>query len=527
MWWPLACIPPLGDPPDFGTDGDTDSTLSDTDPPHTGPADTGPTGPPPPDADGDGVTDDLDCDDTDADIHPGHLEACGDGVDQDCDDLDPACNIDGDLVPDVQYYDVFNQGYPLWDAGDQNGDGLPEVIVGNASFQSLTIVEYDDAGLGRLLDVADIRAYGYQGIWQSAHGGVDLTGDGLDDVLVGGPYAFAQQGVVWVLPGPVSVAVDPVNALPEGSIAHLGVPDEAYGLDIETTDFDGDGALDLIGTADAGGHGAVYVSFGPLPEFSTVSDPLVRAAVFVRYDGYGYESIGEDVEAGDLDADGVGDLAFSSRGRNVAPQQIWFAYGTDPAFVGEAHTMNLFDARVLGVGGDPYEPPTLATGDLDGDGDDDVLAGLPSDGGTGLTQGEEPSTGAVLLFKGPVTGQALAWESAAMIVLGREAGDALGAEVEAVDLDSDGVAEIVVGSPREDIVGFDEGAVYVVDVASGSTVDLALGEWRAKAVGDGEDRRLGTALAAPGDVDGDGHADFAAGMIGAGGFWLFFGGPER
>ncbi|MBT3221175.1 MAG: hypothetical protein HN348_19000, partial [Proteobacteria bacterium] len=58
------------------------------------------------DADGDGYTADLDCDDGDIDIHPGTTEIC-DGIDQDCDDL-----VDEDAVGALLYYiDGDGDGY--------------------------------------------------------------------------------------------------------------------------------------------------------------------------------------------------------------------------------------------------------------------------------------------------------------------------------------------------------------------------------------------------------------------------------
>ena len=47
------------------------------------------------DLDGDGAIADVDCDDEDPSRAPGAIEICGDGVDQDCDGLDPACDGDG------------------------------------------------------------------------------------------------------------------------------------------------------------------------------------------------------------------------------------------------------------------------------------------------------------------------------------------------------------------------------------------------------------------------------------------------
>jgi len=45
----------------------------------------------PPDADGDGSRADVDCDDTSMAVHPGAMDVCGDGVDQDCSGQDAVC----------------------------------------------------------------------------------------------------------------------------------------------------------------------------------------------------------------------------------------------------------------------------------------------------------------------------------------------------------------------------------------------------------------------------------------------------
>ncbi len=92
LLWLLACT--------GGGEGDTAPAPMDRDSGSEPPADTADTGTPPPprDLDGDGVTDDLDCDDRDPARTPGRAEAW-DGQDNDCDGRADADGRFGGTVP--------------------------------------------------------------------------------------------------------------------------------------------------------------------------------------------------------------------------------------------------------------------------------------------------------------------------------------------------------------------------------------------------------------------------------------------
>jgi hypothetical protein len=140
-----------------------------------------------------------------------------------------------------------------------------------------------------------------------------------------------------------------------------------------------------------------------------------------------------------------------------------------------------------------------AAGDVNGDGYADLAAGAPwhsLPGGGG---------GAVFLFHGAAGGPGLTADWAA----GGEDGLALfGYAVSgAGDLNGDGFADLVVGSPQRSVSGEKVGAAYVY---YGGEAGLEMGAgWTA--VGPQPGGRFGHAVAAAGDVNGDGYGDLLVG----------------
>jgi len=130
------------------------------------------------------------------------------------------------------------------------------------------------------------------------------------------------------------------------------------------------------------------------------------------------------------------------------------------------------------------------TGDLDGDGLDDVAAGQPFGGGVGF--------GSVFAFSG-LTGEPL-WK-----VDGPDRGFTLGMSLAGLgDLDGDGVADLVAGASYSDPNGL---------ISAGSAVILsgAAGDIVRQFDGQTPNGQFGNAVAGTGDLDGDGIEDILIG----------------
>ncbi|MFM7203833.1 MAG: MopE-related protein [Myxococcota bacterium] len=143
-------------------------------------------------------------------------------------------------------------------------------------------------------------------------------------------------------------------------------------------------------------------------------------------------------------------------------------------------------------------------GDVDGDGFDDMLvsAHYNDAGGT--------DAGAAYLFLGPVTGSSLTASNADAVLLGEQPGDYAGFSVSgAGDVNGDGYGDFVLGAPLQDEAGADAGAVYLVLGPVSGSIQVA--NVKARFLGEKVGDQAGSSVAALGDMNKDGYADFAIG----------------
>lgn len=274
--------------------------------------------------------------------------------------------------------------------GDLNLNGVEDVAIGepgwNNAVGSVSVFDgsiLDQSGSVPSLDYAQVTGTINGGeLGASIAGGVDLTGDGHPEIVVGSPGfdgpGAADSGRV--------VVRDVVNAL---AWSHTStVAGERLGAAVSiASDYDGDGVADLV--VGAPGWSAGFVADGRVQVLSGARfvNPSSPTPLELRTLTLGFSStlfdlrLGASVLAcGDLNGDGVGEILAGAPDYSVLSGFQVFnrgavalysgATGTRMGLLVGSNTDRLGDA--LGAG----------LGDFDGDGFDDFLvAGSLSDVG--------------------------------------------------------------------------------------------------------------------------------------------------
>ncbi|SET61129.1 MopE-related protein [Stigmatella erecta] len=285
----------------------------------------------------------------------------------------------------------------------------------------------------------------------------DITGDGVDDLIVGVPFydtstTTTDTGAVYAFPGPVPLsAAGIVNSAP---IKLLGSPPQSgyqAGSSLAVVDINADGKNDLVVGApryDVGNMadaGAVFVFFGPLSGVQSFSTPGLTLT-----GGTAGELAGATVvNAGDLDKDGRQDLLIGAPASGGTAGKAYLLYGG--AISSSSISLGTLP-RFMGTPSDQAGAALLGPGDINADGFNDVLIGAP---------GHTTNTGAVYVVYGTA---ARFPASTALGVGARYTGPANGSEAGRAlaalgDVDGDGAADFAVGAP-----GFtsNSGAVYLI-----------------------------------------------------------------
>ena len=469
----------------------------------------------PVDEDGDGVasveTGGTDCDDGDPDVHPGADEVC-DGKDNNCDTMIDA----GALDAGTWYTDADGDGYgdpasatlaceapegavtDATDCDDATADahpGLEEVCADHLDNNC----DGDGNGCRLSGEVSLADALRLDGEGSSDHlgaavaGGVDLNGDGADDLVLGIPgsdEADPRAGAVRVVFGPLDESTTPVALHLLGEVGS----DEAGTAVASVGDVDGDGATDVIVGAPGAedGDGVVYVVGAP-----SVDGSLGDATA--RLQGESGDGVGVWLSGvGDVDGDGYADLALGAPGADGGAGEIDVVRGS---LAGNLSLGVITDAVVTGAAAGDGAGPVAGLGDVDGDGIADLGVGAPGQDSAG------EDAGAACVVSDALAGGSLA---DAACWTGEAEGDMAGTALAGVgDHNGDGYADWVIGGPNADAGGDYAGIVWLL--LGPATSGGALTDASARLVGQTAGETAGVSVAGPGDVDEDGQTEILVG----------------
>ncbi len=430
-------------------------------------------------------------------------------------------------------------GFSVAGAGDVNGDGYDDVIIGAWRYDAGETDEgaafvfhgsangmADTSSAGANTRLESDQAGAEMGEYVSAAG--DVNGDGYDDVIVGAWHydtGETDEGAAFVFHGSAAGIVDGTPATAQTRLegdqagAEMGVTVGGAG------DVNGDGYADVIVGAwhyDAGENdeGAAFVFLGsatgiadgtPATAQTRLVSDQARAQMGISVDG-----------AGDVNGDGYDDVVvgagYYDTGENDEGAAFVFlgsASGIADASPATAHArLESNQAGALmgcNVGG---------AGDVNGDGYADVIVGAR------YYNAGKTSEGVAFVFHGSAAGIVDGTPATAQTrIAGDQTAAWMGYSVDgAGDVNGDGYADVIVGAGRYDtdasLPGWgrhlltdasDEGAAFLF-LGSASGIEDA-SPASAYTVFESDQLRAytGTAVSGAGDVNGDGFSDVVIG----------------
>jgi len=327
----------------------------------------------------------------------------------------------------------------------------------------------------------------------------DFNADGYADLAIGVPMrdvgAEVDAGMVQVLFGSasgISTREREQSWFQNVLDSDIGAGDN-FGYALAVGDFDGDGYDDLAASAPfedwytLDDVGSVHILFGDSGGLTnTESQIFYQSEIFGIYeegDAEAGDMFGYALASGDFNADGYDDLAVGAPGEDMSTED---SAGVAHAIYGSASGLDqgTRDDAIISLhpnhycSFDLYQEQdlfgrSLAVGDFDGDGDDDLAVGAPYDD----VDSVEDAGSAYIFYS--MLGSFCVFEdfgytlnqNSPAIQGGAEADDHYGAVLTAGDIDGDGYDDLVVGIPDEDIT--DGGTTYY----EAGGVNVIYGQW--------------------------------------------------
>ncbi|MDB9525842.1 integrin alpha [Oscillatoria sp. CS-180] len=366
-------------------------------------------------------------------------------------------------------------GQSVSGAGDVNGDGFDDIIIGapfvntpshtDVSTGASYVVFGAAQGFGTSFNLADLdgsngfvleKPRGFDRIGTSVSSAGDFNNDGIDDIIIGGPGTYGESYVVFGSDKGFDASFDLSNLDSRNGFTIYGIRGRNLGTSVSNAgDVNGDGIDDVI-ISESGFNSRSYVIFGSHKGFDDSLDlaTLDGTNGFAIFGTDKSNSLGFSVSgAGDINGDGLDDVIIGARGADPNGEsdsgESYVVFGSDEGF-DSALDLSLLNGQngfaISGVSrSDQSGSSVSGVGDVNGDGLDDLIIGALEE--SYIVFGAET-------FASHVALSALNGDNGLVITGNQSSGYFSSANSfvsNAGDINSDGIADFIVGSDRRGV----------------------------------------------------------------------------
>jgi uncharacterized protein (TIGR03437 family) len=347
----------------------------------------------------------------------------------------------------------------------------------------------------------------------------DFDGDGWDDLAIGSPFESGSVGIVNVIyGGPGGLTPDGNQTWEQGVNGIDGNTEQgdAFGFAVAADDFNNDGYDDLaIGAyGEDTGRGIVHIIYGSPEGLTSQGNQTWRQGNNdIRDSAESGDSFGYSLATGDFNGDGFADLAAGAPGEDNSQGLVIIIFGSSGGLVSNGNQRWREGDDGLRGGREVFDlfGYSLAAGDFNGDGYDDLAVGTPGENNARGTANIIYGSSGGLTANGNVRRQ----QGSDGLPDTDQNGDGFAEVMATGDFNNDGFHDLAVAALGEHTA---RGSVIVIPGSSdGLTGADSRLFWQATAGIGGDQReegdRFGSDLVS-GDFNLDGFGDLAIGVRG-------------
>jgi hypothetical protein len=370
-------------------------------------------------------------------------------------------------------------GYSVADAGDVNGDGYDDFILGSDGYNQSTGHVFIHFGGMDVDSIADFTLTGEGRTnsfgWSVSSAG-DVNHDGFDDIIVGIPGYNSYTGKAYIYLGGNPMDTNPDVVLSASTTGSFFGNSVSCAGDVNHDGYD-DVIVGASGTRDI--NGKAYIYFGGM---------AMNAVADVVFTGESTNSkFGSSVSsAGDMNGDGYDDVI-------IAANEYGSTVGKVYIYLGGNSMNNIADLSMIGVLYAKLGSSVSNAGDINKDGYDDIIVGASS-------HYASPNIGYAYIYYGGSTLD----NSPDVTFTGEVVGNYFGCSVGGdVDLNNDGYSDVMIGSSGSKT---DPGKMYIYfgGPSMNSVPDYTIS-------GATANDYFGFSVSRAGDTNGDGYQEVIIG----------------